>query len=73
MDRERVLSMHFIKKKCLMVTRVGGGVGGEVWERYIGRLGSTYNTITYKYIINKDLLYNMGNSTQFSVIIYMGK
>ena len=26
-----------------------------------------------KQIINKDLLYNMGNSTQYSVTTYMGK
>ena len=26
-----------------------------------------------KYITNKDLLYSTGNSTQYSVITYMGK
>ena len=31
-------------------------------------------TLLYmKYIINKDLLYSTENSTQYSVIIYMGK
>ena len=30
-----------------------------------------YTLLYTKYIINKDLLYRTGNSTQYSVIIYM--
>ena len=32
-----------------------------------------YILLCIKQIINKDLLYNTGNSTQYSVITYMGK
>ena len=32
-----------------------------------------YTLLYTKYIINKDLLYRTGNSTQYSVITYMGK
>ena len=32
-----------------------------------------YTPLYIKQIINKDLLYSPGNSTQYSVIIYMGK
>ena len=70
---EKEFSVCTSSKKVPYGYQSGGRGVGEVWERYSGRLGLTYNTITYKYIINKDLLYNMGNSTQFSVIIYMGK
>ena len=53
-----------------MVTR-GWGWGGrdklEGWDWYI-------HTLLYiKYIANKDLLYSTGNSTQYSVMAYMGK
>ena len=40
--------------------------------RYFRRLGLTYTHYLYK-IINKDLLYSTGSSTQYSVITYMGK
>ena len=39
------------------------------WEVGIGICTLLY----VKQIINKDLLYNTGNSTQYSVITYMGK
>ena len=32
-----------------------------------------YTLLHIKQIINKDLLYNTGNSTQYSVITYMGE
>ena len=32
-----------------------------------------YILLCIKQVINKDLLYNTGNSTQYSVITYMGK
>ena len=32
-----------------------------------------YILVCTKYIANKDLLYSTGNSTQYSVITYMGK
>ena len=45
---------------------------GERWkEKYI-RI-NIYTLLYIKQIINKDLLYSTGNSTQYSVIIYMGK
>ena len=37
-------------------------------------ISSTLYTLLYiKQVINKDLLYSTGNSTQYSVITYMGK
>ena len=42
-------------------------------QNYTGRLGLT-NTLQYiKQITNKDLLCSTRNSTQYSVVIYMGK
>ena len=32
-----------------------------------------YTLLSVKQIINKDLLYSTGNSTQYSVVAYMGK
>ena len=45
---------------------------GNVWGwGYIRRLGLTY---THCYIQNKEgLLHSTGNSTQYSIIVYMGK
>ena len=65
----------FIKQKQtrrlqkLMVTK------GEVWVGGIYQeFGMNIHTLLYiKQIINKDLLYSTGNSTQYSVITYMGK
>ena len=34
---------------------------------------SIYTPIYIKFVINKDLLYSTGNSTQHSLITYMGK
>ena len=46
-----------------------GNVGGINQEFEIN-----IHTLLYiKQIINKDLLYSTGNSTQYSVITYMGK
>ena len=43
--------------------------GGINWE-----IGVDINTLLYiKQITNKDLLYSRGNSTQYSVMVYMGK
>ena len=40
----------------------------------MGRSGlNTHSAIYIKRIINKDLLYSTGNSTQYSVIMYVGK
>ena len=52
----------------LMATRGWGG-GGINWE-----IGTDIYTLLYiKWISNKDLLYSPGNSTQYSVMAYMGK
>ena len=51
----------------LMVTR--GERGGINWEIGI----DTYTLLYIKQITNKDLLYSTGNSTQYSVMTYMGK
>ena len=43
--------------------------GGINWE-----IGTDIYTLLYiKQITNKDLLYSTGNSTQYSVMAYMGK
>ena len=45
------------------------GVGMINWE-----IGIDVNTLLYiKQITNKDLVYSIGNSTQYSVMTYMGK
>ena len=50
-----------------MVTRGWGG--GISWE-----IGIDIYTLLYiKYITNKNLLYSTGNSTQYSVLAYLGK
>ena len=47
----------------------GGKGGGINWE-----IGIDIYTLLYiKQITNKDLLYSTGNSTQYSVMTYMGK
>ena len=51
-----------------MVTRGKGG-GGINWE-----IGIDIYTLLYiKQTTNKDLLYSTDNSTQYSVMTYMGK
>ena len=46
--------------------RAGGGIN---WETGNG----IYTLLYIKQITNKDLLYSTGNSTQYSVMAYMGK
>ena len=43
--------------------------GGIDWEFGI----DMYTLLYLKYITNRDLLYSTGNSTQYSIITYMGK
>ena len=43
--------------------------GGINWEVGI----DMYTLLYVKHITNKDLLYGTGNSTQFSLMAYMGK
>ena len=50
----------------LMVTKGGGGIYQEFGI-------NIYTLIYIKQVIDKDLLYSTGNSTQYSVITYMGK
>ena len=45
------------------------GWGGKDWEVGISRCKLVY----IKQITTKDLLYSTGNSTQYSVMTYMGK
>ena len=45
----------------------GKGRGGD------GQIRRLRLTLTRYKIINKDLLYSIGNSTQYSAITYMGK
>ena len=52
-----------------MVIKGERGKGQINWE-----IGTDINTLLYiKQITNKNLLYSTGNSTQYSVITYMGK
>ena len=51
-----------------MLTREEWG-GGINWEIGIG----TYTLLYIKEITNKDLLYSSGNSTQYSVMTFMGE
>ena len=52
-----------------MDTKGGKAEGGMNWEIGI----DIYILICIKWIINKDLLYSTGNSSQYSVITYMEK
>ena len=47
----------------------GKGGGGDNQEFGI----NIYTLLHIKQIINRDLMYSTGNSTQYSVITYMGK
>ena len=47
----------------------GKGQGGTNWEIGI----DVYTLLDIKQITNKNLLYSTGNSTQYSVMAYMGK
>ena len=60
---------HRHRKQTYGYQRGKVGVGGINWEFGI----NVYTLLYIKYIINKDLLYRTGNSTQYSVITYMGK
>ena len=63
-NRNRVTDM----KNKLIVT-MGERKGGINWE-----IGIDIYTLLYiKWITNKDLLYSIGNYTQYSVITYTGK
>ena len=47
---------------------------GKVWGGIIQEAGINIYTLVYiKQIINKDLLYSTGNSTQYFIVTYMGK
>ena len=46
-------------------------VRGKCREGRIGKLGLTYTLLFIKELTNKDLLYTTGNSTQYSIMIYM--
>ena len=47
----------------------GEGEGGMNWEIGI----DIYTLLCIKQITNENLLYSTGNSTQYSVVTYMGK
>ena len=53
----------------LMITKV------QTWEEVLNQeiWINLYTLLYVKQITNKNLLYSTGNSTQYSVIIYMGK
>ena len=46
---------------------------GQVGEGWIGGLELHMHTAVMELLTNGDLLYSTGNSSQYSVIIYMGK
>ena len=44
------------------------------WAGIVREFGiDMYTLLYFKWITNKDLLYSTGNSTQYSVMTYMGK
>ena len=55
-----------VENKLMVTEEQKGRDKLEDWDRHI------YTTI-YKQITNKDLLYSSGNSSQYSVMTYMGK
>ena len=63
-----------LQYSCLENAMDGGAC--QTMIRGVARfsMAEQLNTPThFKWITNKDLLYNTGNSTQYSVINYMGK
>ena len=61
--RDRVTD---VENKLTVTRRERGGVN---WEIEI----DVYTLLYIKQVTNKDLLYSTGNSTQYSVMTYMGK
>ena len=60
------MTRKFVKRSIFLGGKEGGGIN---WEIGI----DIYILLYIKWIINKDLLYSTGNSTQYSVMNYMGK
>ena len=60
---------HGHREQTCGCQRGGGGGEGMEWEFGVSRCKLLY----IEWIINKDLLYSTGNSTQYSVITYMRK
>ena len=56
-------------ENILVVAKGEGNGGGKDWEVGISRCKLLY----IRWIDNKVLLYSTGNSTQYSVMPYMGK
>ena len=57
----------------LLVTKGESGEGETNQEFGINIYIYIYTLLYIKQIINKDLLYGTGNSTQYSIIAYVGK
>ena len=55
-----------LTQKTNLWSPVGGGINWEIGT-------DTYTLLYIKQITNKDLLYMTGNSTQYSVMAYMGE
>ena len=53
----------------MVTSREKEGRGGINWEFGI----DVYTLLYITHITNKDLLYSTGNSTEYSVMTYMGK
>ena len=66
-NRNRINSLtDFIKLMGTKCDSGGGGMDWRIWDCHI-------HTEVYGMMANGDLLYSTGNSTQYSVIIYVGK
>ena len=63
-NRTRVTDVE--KKLTVIGGKAGGGINGETGI-------DMYTLLCIKQRTNKDLLYSTGNSTQYSVMTYMGK
>ena len=69
------MNLFIAQKQTLILKRWAcGRQGGKIWEGWTGRSWLAYaHLYNVKQIINKDLLYSTGNSTQYSVMTYVGK
>ena len=59
---------------CIYITNISGTSPLKKLSLMVREFGVDVYTLLYlKWIINKDLQYSTGNSTQYSVMVYIGK
>ena len=73
-SKKKMVQMNLFTKHLFTKTNLWLLEEKWVGEGYIRRPGLTHTQYcNIKWITNKDLLYNRGSATQYSVMIYIGK